>query len=83
MRKPRVVVTYIEAGMGHIVSAKAISEALKRNYGDKLDIYDLYLAEKSPILEKYQKNLVNDVKKSNKNPAYSSFQFFCMNLFGW
>lgn len=82
MRKPRVVVTYIEAGMGHIVSAKAISEALKRNYGDKLDIYDLYLAEKSPILEKYQKNLVNDVKKSNKNPAYSSFQFFCMNLFG-
>ena len=81
-RKPRIVVTYIEAGMGHIVSAKAISEALKTNYGDELDIFDVWLAKESPVLKQYQETLVKEVKRSNKNPGYGNFQFLCMNIFG-
>ena len=81
-RKPRIIVTYLEAGMGHIVSAKAISEALKANYGDKLDIYDVWLAKESPVLKQYQETLVKEVKRSNKNPGYGNFQFLCMNIFG-
>lgn len=82
MRKPRVIITYIEAGMGHIVSARAISEALKRKYGNNLDIYDLYIGKENPVLEKYQQNLIKDVKSSNKNSFHSYFQFFCMSVFG-
>ena len=81
-RKPRIVITYLEAGMGHIVSAKAISDALKKDFGDKLEIFDVWLAKESPVLKEFQENLVKEVKKSNKNPAYGNFQFLCMNLFG-
>ena len=82
MRKPKIVVTYIEAGMGHIVSAKAISDAIKRKYGDQVDVCDLYLAKESPVLEKYQNMLIKEVKRSNKMPGYGNFQFFCMKAFG-
>ena len=82
MRKPRVVVTYLEAGMGHIVSAKAISESLKKKYGKKMEICDLYLSKENTVLEKYEKDLVKSVKSSNKNSFVSYFQFFCMDLFG-
>lgn len=82
MRKPRVVITYLEAGMGHIVSAKAISESLKKKYGNKLEICDLYLSKENTVLEKYEKDLVKSVKSTNKNSFVSYFQFFCMDLFG-
>jgi processive 1,2-diacylglycerol beta-glucosyltransferase len=82
MRKPRVLVTYLEAGMGHIVSAKAISEALKKQYGNKLNIIDLYISKDNKILQRYEKNLIEDVKNASKNPAHSNFQFFCMDFFG-
>ena len=82
MRKPRVIISYIEAGMGHIVSAKAISESLKKKYADQLEIYDLYLGKENKVLEKYEKDLVNNVKSANKNAFYSYFQFFCMDFFG-
>ena len=32
MNKPRVLLTYIESGMGHIMSMKAIEESLKTYY---------------------------------------------------
>lgn len=82
MRKPKIVITYLEAGMGHIVSARAISDALTKFYGDKLNIVDLYIAKEHPVLEKYQESIVNEVKKSNRNAGYGNFQFFCMDLFG-
>ena len=81
-RKPRVVVSYIEAGMGHIVSAKAISDELKKNYGDKIDVVDLYFSKESKILKNYEKFLVDNVKRANKNAANSYMQFFFMNVFG-
>lgn len=82
MKKPKIVITYLEAGMGHIVSARAISDALKKFYGDKLDIVDLEIAKLNKTLRKYQNSLINEVKKSNKNAAYGHFQFICMDLFG-
>lgn len=82
MKKPKIVITYLEAGMGHIVSARAISDALKKFYGDKLEIVDLEIAKVNKKLKKYQDSLINEVKKSNKNAAYGHFQFICMDLFG-
>lgn len=81
-RKPKVLVTYIEAGMGHIVSAKAVSEALQRKYGDELEIVEKNICEDNKVLKKFEEFLVNDVKKSNKLPGYSNMQFFAMKMFG-
>ena len=39
-RKPRILITFVEAGMGHIVSAQAISDSLKKKYGDKMEIIE-------------------------------------------
>lgn len=81
-RKPKVLVTYIEAGMGHIVSAKAVSEALQRKYGDELEVIEKNICQDNKVLKKFEEFLVNDVKKSNKIPGYSNMQFFAMKMFG-
>lgn len=81
--KPVVLVTYVEAGMGHIVSAEAISDALKTHYGDKLDIRDRYVLRDSgnELLVKHEQYLI----KSVKNYAHFGsgfFQYFAMFLLG-
>ena len=82
MKKPKVLINYLEAGMGHITSAQAISEALKRKYSNELDIIDVKISENNPILKKFEENLIREVKNTNKNNFNANFQFFCMDLFG-
>jgi hypothetical protein len=71
-KKPLVLITYVEAGMGHIVTAEAIANALRDKYGDELDIVDSYTLRDSdnPVLPKYEKFLVNEVNKHSKYPGY-------------
>ena len=68
---PRVLITYVEAGMGHIVTAQAISDSLKSLYGDRLEIIDNYTLRDSsnPSLPKYEKFLVNEVKSIPRSTA--------------
>lgn len=81
-KKPKVLIAYIEAGMGHIVSTKAIAEQLKNKYGDKLEIVEKNICKGNPILEKFEQYLINDVKKANKNSTHSDIQFMAMQIFG-
>ncbi len=82
--KPRVLVAYVEAGMGHIVSAQAISEALKKNYSDSIEVIDRYILRDSddPILKKYETYLVHNVQMCSKYPAFGDIQISSMHLFG-
>ena len=59
-RKPRILITFVEAGMGHIVSAQAISDSLKKKYGDKMEIIEAYMLRDSenPVLPKFEEFLV-------------------------
>lgn len=82
MRKPRIIINYLEAGMGHITSAQAISEALKRKYSEELEIVDVKISEGNPTLKKFEENLIKEVKNTNKNNFNANFQFFCMDFFG-
>lgn len=82
MKKPKVVVTFLEAGFGHIVSSQAISDALKRFYGNEIDVVDLHIAKQNEVLQKYEEGLVKEVKKTNRNASYSSLQFLAMDVFG-
>ena len=72
-KKPRVLVTYMEAGLGHIVTAQAISDALKKSYSDKLDVIDNYTLRdsKRKILNKYEKFMVSEVNKHSKTGCAS------------
>ncbi len=83
-RKPRILITYIEAGMGHIVSAQAIAEALKSKYGDKTEIIESHILRDSdnPILPKYEEFLVRNTQWYSKFPAYGDIQFASMHIIG-
>lgn len=81
--KPVVLITYVEAGMGHIVSAQAISDALKKQYGDKLDIRDRYVLRDSDndLLIKHEQFMVKSVQNYARMGS-GFFQYFAMFLFG-
>ena len=83
-KTPRVLITYVEAGMGHIVTAQAISDSLKSLYGDRLEIIDSYTLRDSsnPSLPKYEKFLVNEVKKHSAIHGYCAFQMAAMHISG-
>lgn len=64
MNKPRVLLTYIESGMGHIMSMKAIADSLKAKYSDKLDIIESYIMDEgSKATADFEKFLSGCTKK--------------------
>ena len=83
-KKPLVIVDYVEAGMGHIVTAQAISDALREKYGEELEIRDNYSLRDSddPCLPKYERFLVQQVKLHSQLHGYSRFQMMCMHIAG-
>lgn len=82
--KPRIVVTYVEAGMGHITSARAISDALKRYYGDQAEILDVYFFQyqndKSMI--EFEHSTIEQVRISNKVKGWGDVWFQAMQFGG-
>ena len=82
-KKVKVLITYIEAGMGHIMSAISISDSLRQTYGDKLEIIDDYVCRNSgKTLQKFEKSLVKSVKAYSRSRMASAFQFALLKLFG-
>lgn len=83
-KKPVILVTLIEAGMGHIVSATAIADALKVKYGDKVEVCDRHILRDSDseVLHKYEQFLVDNVKGYSKYPSFGYFQLFSMYILG-
>lgn len=83
-RKIRTFVTYIEAGMGHIVTADAIADALEKRYGDRFDVVRSYTLRDSenPVLPKYEKYLVGQVKNYSRFPGYCQLQMLFMHIIG-
>lgn len=83
-QKPRVLITYIEAGMGHIVTAQAIADSLRKNYGDKIEIIDSYIMRDSDqqTLKNYEKYLIHEVHMHSTIPGYCRMQMTSMHLFG-
>ncbi|MBQ7760847.1 MAG: hypothetical protein IJ400_02215 [Clostridia bacterium] len=83
-KKIRVLITYIESGMGHIVSARAISDALRSKYNDSFEVIEKHVLRDSDsdILKKYERFLVSEVKKHSLLPGYCALQMASMHLFG-
>ncbi len=81
---PRVLVTYIEAGMGHIVTAEAIANALKERWGDGCCVLEKYIFRESgnPVLENYERFLVGQVRGYSRFPGFGKLQMAAMHVIG-
>ena len=83
-KKPRVLGTYMEAGLGHIVTAQAIADALEEKYKDSFEIINSFVLRDSDkkILNKYEKYMVSEVNKHSAFPGYCYLQMGAMFLIG-
>lgn len=81
-KKPKVLITYIESGFGHITSAQSISDGLKEKYGDKLEIIESQIMrdDNDPTLINMEKFLIRQTKTTNKIRHYGDFMFMILDL---
>lgn len=82
MKKQRVLLTYIESGMGHIMSMSAIADGLKEKYGNELEILESYIMSDDKEAGKFEKFIMDCVKSTNKNKAFGMGIFVLLELLG-
>ena len=81
---PRILVTYVEAGLGHIVAAEAIAAALKKNHGGECELIERYILRDSGVayLGRFERFLVRQVLGYSRNPLIGRLEIGAMRLFG-
>ena len=81
MGKYKVLMTYVEAGMGHITSAEAIANALETYHPDEVEVIrcNIFTETNDPLLIKHQQFLIDEVKRSNRHP-FHMFYLKLLNL---
>lgn len=84
MHKPRELLTYIESGMGHIMSMQAILDGLKSEENiDKIELIESYIMnEGSKETEQFEKFLSSCTKKTNKHKAFGIGIFWFLEIAG-
>ncbi|HEY8444259.1 MAG TPA: glycosyltransferase [Clostridia bacterium] len=82
-KRPRVVFPFVEAGMGHIMPMKAVSDAFERKYGDKVEVIKTYFFQDTgnPDLKYVEDELIREVKNHNKNRFNGFYQFLLLKIF--
>ena len=83
-RKPRIVFTFIEAGMGHIIPERAVADALEQKYGDKVEVVRSYFYRETgnEELKKFEQTLVKPVEVQSRSKFYGKLCMFGLWLFG-
>ena len=83
-KKKKVVITFCEAGQGHIVTAQAIMESLKEKYSELVDVEPVYIFRdaKSKALRKYGEFSVKEVLRANKDKYRLFMQMLAMKILG-
>ncbi len=84
MDKKRVLMTYIESGMGHITSITSISDNLKKFYGDQFEIIDSYIMDEDDdkSLKSWENFIIKQTKNTNRVRGFGDFIFFFLNMMG-
>lgn len=80
----KVLMTYIESGMGHITSIKSISDNFHRLYGDEFEIDDCYIMKEDndKALINWEKFVIKQTQRTNKVKGYGNFVFSLMSGLG-
>ncbi len=84
MKKPRVVFPFVEAGLGHIMPIKSISDEFEKKYGDRTEVVRsrFFTESGSSVLAEYEEGLRREVQKHNRHPFYGWFSTFSMDFWG-
>lgn len=74
--KKKVVFTYVEAGLGHIVPINSIASAFEKKYGNEFEIVRSYIFEesKSKFVNKMGEECIIHTKKLANNKVYKFFE---------
>ena len=82
--KPRVVFPFVEAGLGHILPQKSISETFRKKYGDRVEVVlsDFFKETGDPHLRKYEQMLARQVRTYNRFPPIGYLATCLLDLFG-
>lgn len=83
-RKPRVVFTFIEAGMGHIIPERAVAEVFERKYGDKVEVIrsSFFGETGNQSMKDLEYSFVKPVEVFSRHPFYGKVAMFGNTLFG-
>lgn len=78
-RKPRVVFTFVEAGMGHIVPEKAVCDVFEKKYGGVVDVVRSWPYEDTgdPDLRAVEDGFARNVRMQGRSAFYGTF---CMSM---
>ena len=84
MKKPRVVFPFVEAGLGHIMPIKSISDEFEKKYGDRTEVVRsaFFTESGNGVLAEYEEGLRREVQKHNRHPFYGWFSTFSMDFWG-
>jgi len=81
--KRRIVFTFVEAGLGHIMPMTAVYDTFKEKYGDKAEVVRSdFFKEGDENLKFVEDELIKEVKKHNKYKGRGAAQFLLMDLVG-
>ena len=83
-KKPRVVFTFIEAGMGHIIPLSAVCNAVEEKYGDQLEVVrsQFYRESGDPALRQLEIDFADAVARQSRSKIYGRWCVFGNQLFG-
>ncbi len=82
--KKRILLTYMESGMGHITSIKSISDALIKLNDGSFELIDSYIMQedKNPTLIKFNNFIIHQTQQTNKIKGYGAFVFTILEILG-
>ena len=80
--KKKILVTYVEAGLGHIVAAQAILDALNIANDGSVEIIAKDIFKENEELVKFENFLISETKKASSAPLHSSVQLAFMKIIG-
>lgn len=81
-KKKRVLVTYVEAGFGHITTANSIADAIETLHDPNIEVIRKYTFKDDPVLHKIEQRFVKDVKWANTFPLHNYIQMWGTYIFG-
>ena len=82
--KPKVVFAFVEAGMGHIAPATAISDAFEKKYGQYCDVVrsKFFTEDQDEDLIKVQEGIIKDTKRQASSKLYGAFMDVVPKMIG-
>lgn len=80
--KKRILVTYMEAGFGHITTANSIADAIEALHDPNIELIRKYTFKEDPVLLKLEQNFVKEVKWANMFPWHTYIQMAATHILG-